>query len=163
MPVAPVLEARVADAPVAVEHEVAGADGHVVVGRVEDRDLVLPQVGGVKDGQRDLPVHVVEVDDIGAELIAEGLEVMLCLRRVNQRHAVTHGLEGILDVVVLALRHKVLVPLAGQVVGVPHGEIGDLVPHALQLGPDGEVVGLRPALAVVELVYEKDLHRALPL
>lgn len=35
--------------------------------------------------------------------------------------------------------------------------------HAFQLGPDGEVIGLRPALAVVELVYEKDPHRASPL
>lgn len=160
--VAPVLEARVADPPVAVEHEVAGADGHVVVGRVEDRDPVLPQVGGVEDGQRDLPVHVVEVDDVGAELLAEGLEAALRLGRVDQRHAVARRLERVLDIVVLALRHEVPVPLAGQVVGVPHGEIAHLVPHALQLGPDGEVIGLRPALAVVELVYEKNPHRTAP-
>ena len=160
--VAPVLEARVADAPAAVEHEVARADGHVVVGRVEDRDLVLPQVGGVENGQRDLPVHVVEVDDIGAELLAEGLEVTLRLGRVDQRHAVAHGLKWVLDVVVLSLRHEALVPLAGQVVRVPHREIGNLMPHALQLGSDGKVIGLRTALAVVELVCEKDPHRPSP-
>ena len=160
--VAPVLEACVADPPAAVEHEVAGADGHVVVGRVEDRDPALPQVGGVENGQRDLPVHVVEVDDIGAELLAEGLEVALRLRRVDQRHAVARRLERVLDVVVLALRHEVLVPLAGQVVRVPHREIGHLVPHAFKLGSDGEVIGLRTALAVVELVYEKDPHRPSP-
>lgn len=160
--VAPVLEACVADSPAAVEHEVAGADGHVVVGRVEDRDLVLPQVGGVEDGQRDLPVHVVEVDDVGAELLAEGLEAALRLRRVDQRHAVARRLERALDVVVLSLRHEVLVPLAGQVVRVPHREIGHLMPHALELGPDGEVIGLRAALAVVELVDEKDPHQPSP-
>lgn len=160
--IVPVLEARVADAPVAVEHEIAGADGHVIVGCVEDRDLVLPQVGGIENGQRDLPVHVVEVDDIGAELLAEGLEVTLRLRRINQRHAVAHRLKGILDIVVLALRHEVFVPLTGQVVRVPHREIGDLMPHALKLGSDGEVIRLRAALAVVELVNEKDPHRASP-
>lgn len=120
MAIATVLEACVADATVAVEHEIARTDGHVVVGSVEDRNPVIPQIGGVEDGQRDLPVHVVEVDDIGTKLLAEGLEVALRLRRVDQRHAVTRGLEGILDVVVLALRHEVFVPLAGQVVGVPH-------------------------------------------
>lgn len=161
--VVPVLEARVADAPFTVEHEVAGANGHVVVGRVEDRNLVLPQIGGIENGQRDLPVHVIEVDNIGAELLTEGLEVALCLRRVDQRHAVTQRLERALDVVVLALRHEVLVPLTGQVVRVPHREIGDLMPHALQFGSDGEVIGLRTALAIVELVYEKDSHRTSPL
>lgn len=160
--VAPVLEACVADAPAAVEHEVAGADGHVVVGRVQDRDLVLPQVGGVENGQRDLPVHVVEVDDIGAELLAEGLEVALCLRRVDQRHAVARRLERVLDVVILALRHEVFIPLARQVVGMLHGEIGNLMPHVLKLGSDGEVIGLRTALAVVEFVNEKDPHRPSP-
>lgn len=160
--VAPVLDACVADSPVAIEHEIAGADGHVIVGRVENRDLVLPQVRGVENGQRDLPVHVVEVDDIGAELLAEGLEVTLSLWRIDQRHAVARRLERALDVVVLALRHEVPVPLARQVVGMPHGEIGDLVPHALQLGSDGEVIGLRTALTVVELVYEKDPHRPSP-
>lgn len=162
MAVASVLEARVADAPVAVEHEVAGADGHVVVGRVENRDLVLPQVGGVENGQRDLPVHVVEVDDIGTELFAEGLEVALRLGRVDQCHTVARRLERVLDVVVLALRHEVLIPLTGQVVRVPHREIGHLMPHALKLGSDGEVIGLGTALAVVELVYEKDPHRTSP-
>lgn len=160
--VAPVLKACIADPPVTVEHEVAGANGHVVVGRVEDRDLVLPQVGGVENGQRDLPVHVVEVDDIGAELLAEGLEVTLRLRRIDQRHAVARRLERILDVVVLALRHEILFPPARQVVRVPHREIGNLMPHALKLGSDGEVIGLRTALAVVEFVDEKDLHRASP-
>ena len=163
VPIVPVLEARVADAPITVEHEVAGTDGHVVVCRVEDRNLVLPQIGGIENGQRDLPVHVIEVDNIGAELLAEGLEVALCLRRVDQRHAVTQRLERALDVVVLALRHEVLVPLTGQVVRVPHREIGDLMPHALQFGSDGEVIGLRTALAIVELVYEKDSHRTSPL
>lgn len=162
MPVAPVLEACVAYPPAAVEHEVAWADGHVVVGRVENRDLALPQVGGVENGQRDLPVHVVEVDDIGAELLAEGLEVALRLRRVDQRHAVARRLKGILDVVVLALRHEVLIPLTGQVVRVPHREIGNLMPHALQFGSDCEVIGLRTALAVVEFVYQKNPHRPSP-
>ena len=107
-------------------------------------------------------MHVVEVDDIGAELLAEGLEVALRLWRINQRHAVARRLERVLDVVVLALRHEILIPLAGQVVRVPHREIGHLMPHVLKLGSDGEVIGLRTALAVVELVYEKDPHRPSP-
>ena len=161
--VAPVLEACVADATVAVEHEVARTDGYVVMGRIKDRNLVLPQVRGVEDGQRDLSVNVVEVDDIGAELLAESLEVTFRLRRVDQRRAVARSLERVLDVVILALRHEVFIPLTGQVVGMPHGEIGDLVPHALQLGPDGKVIGLRPALSIVELVDQQDSHRTSPL
>ena len=107
-------------------------------------------------------MHVVEVHDVGLELLAQSLEISLGLRRINEGNAVADRRERILDIVVLTLCDKVPVPFARQVVRVLHREIGDLVPHALEFGPYGEVVGLGPTFSVMELVHQKDLHRASP-
>ena len=63
----------------AIEHHVIAADQNVIVGSEQDRDPVLFEIRGVQDGERDLPMHEINVHDVRVNALAEGLEFIPCL------------------------------------------------------------------------------------
>ena len=155
-------QARLAHIAVAVEHRVARAHRDVVVCRPDDWDMVLPQVRRIKDRERDLAVDEVHVDDVRSHRLAKGLKLPLGLRGIQKRCGLADLPHRRRRPVVVLRRDEVPRLVARLILGVFHGEEEHLVP----LGPErighGEVVRLRPTLAVVELVDENDPHPAAP-
>ena len=127
--------------------------------RVHDRHMVLLQIRGVDDGQRQLTVHVVHVDDVRLELLEQRLELTLRFEGVDERGRLLRLLEcGDLAHVVL-LRDEVLAPVARLIVRMSHGEERDLVAERLQTFGEREEIRFGAALAVEVLVDEQDPHR----
>ncbi len=137
-----------------------GADDLVVVERLHHRQAGLLQRR--QDGRRHLVDEAVDVDDVGAGVGHEALNLVARLARVKDalgdvdlrpqpRLGQLRGkVDGADEVVVVG---------RGHVARVPHAEWDDLVAVGLQQRGQIEAAALRPAAQVVEAVDHQDLHR----
>ena len=150
----PAAQARLAE-PAVVEELVAWARELVVVQRHDARHVQARE--GPQDRGRELVIDVVQVDDVGPEVLHHLLHACRAARRVEHpRRRLDlrpHGRRPELHIA-----RKVTRIGHGLVVGVVHAEERDLVAGSgLQLG-EVEHVRLSAASAIEELIDVEDAH-----
>ena len=109
------------------------------MGGEDNRDAL--ERGSVENGQRYLPMHQVKMNDVGPNLLQDGFEFLLCLRRVNEGQPRSDFLDKAI-VVVVDVRNEVFLLGTRHVPLIFHGEEEHLVTEASQAFSQREIVSL---------------------